>query len=169
MIYHNLFCFSVKRKCGKLKNQYFATHCHIKDGKLNFIAVFANKSIGNHYRKTGQITISLNRLQIEVEEGHFSWAEKVHKQNVNIPWVQFIDCISRISQIFQKFGVLCSLKTEETLHPCWLSDIRHDIKYQSYQSISNALSFFFLHIPDILFSSTPWTESKWIRAFNHQY
>ena len=54
-----------------LKNQSFATNYHIKEGKLNFIAVFADKSIGNHYRETaGQITVS--QQTTEAEEGHFS-------------------------------------------------------------------------------------------------
>jgi hypothetical protein len=39
--------------------------------------------------------------------------------------VQFLDCISKINHIFQYFGVFCFLKTQKTLHPYWISDLRH--------------------------------------------
>ena len=44
------------------KNASFAANYHIKERKLNFNAVFTDKSVTMHYRKTKQVTIDHNRL-----------------------------------------------------------------------------------------------------------
>jgi hypothetical protein len=48
-----------------------------------------------------------------------------HKQMLTFRGVQFVDCISKINYIFQYFGVFCFLKTQKTLHPYWIIDLRH--------------------------------------------
>jgi hypothetical protein len=88
-------------------------------------------------------------------------AENLHqlgiiKKMLTFRGVQFVYCISKLSHIFQYFGVFRFLKTQKTLHSYWISDLSH-IPSNIYhiEVLASPFLSYFLHIPDILFSVLP--------------
>jgi hypothetical protein len=70
--------------------------------------------------------------------------------------VQFVDCISKINNIFNILAYFVSWRRKKTLHPYWISDLRH-IASNIYliEVLASPFLSCFLHIPDILFSVLP--------------